>query len=614
MLQKIILITLVTLLFNQQLRAQKLPAYRTQKEVQLMLANRKVNTPNAFGKAGFDMPSKVRYPGEFEESQAICISWSEETDNQGNVITVDTTSDYAFVSAQLAKYISDELPVWIRIPKAIDSLKVLGMMNTLGWPLTQNYKFIVTSMDAWWMRDYGPNGIYWGDHDSLAFVDLKYYDGRDLDNVFPKTLASIMGIRNYESTLYAEGGNLMADGFGQVFFSDIMNIANEQQLGWDSLETMDTIANLFGATKNINLRALECDGGTGHIDLYTKLIDEQTLLVMQYPTVVTAIDKKIIEDNYQLMTTLKSTYNRPFRIVRFDMPTGNNGSYNRKSCSQINADARTYLNGITLNKTYLYPSYSDAIDGNKAQTKAATERYQKYMPGYKIIPIDARVVSPAGGSIHCITMQIPANNPVLFWHPSIDGFTNITTAYPIEAKITNHSGIASAKCLWRKRGSLYWDSIMLTPEANNMFKGNIIPGALTENDTLDYYLIATTNNGKTAVKPITAPDGFYTIQFKGYATGIADMEVKAKNYVYQSYPNPANNNITIPYQLITQSTVEIKVMDITGKEINRFVVPNQNEGLHQLDVNTDLYSNGLYFYSFTTNGIRVDTRKFVVKH
>jgi hypothetical protein len=36
------------------------------------------------------------------------------------------------------------------------------------------------------MRDYGPNGVYWGDKDSLAFIDLKYYDGRDKDDMFPK--------------------------------------------------------------------------------------------------------------------------------------------------------------------------------------------------------------------------------------------------------------------------------------------------------------------------------------------------------------------------------------------------------------------------------------------
>jgi agmatine deiminase len=244
---------------------------------------------------------------------------------------------------------------------------------------------------------------------------------------------------------------------------------------------------------------------------------------MEYPTTITAQDKKIIEDNYQYLTTLKSTYNRPFRIIRFPTPTGDNGTYNLKSCAQVNSDARTYINGITLNKTYLYPTYSNDVNGNKTQTAESVRMYQKYMPGYKVIPIDARAVSPGGGSIHCITMQIPADNPVLFWHPTVDGYQSMQTSYVIQAKITNRSGIASAECKWKKRGTNTWNTLTLAAGADDMFTGNLTPGTITETDTIDYYLTATTNNGKTAVKPITAPDGFYTMQFKGYPTGTNEV-------------------------------------------------------------------------------------------
>ncbi len=592
----------------------KLPAYRTEKERELMLQNRKVNNPPVFGKADISLPTNIRYPGEFEESQAVCISWSCDYDNNGNITGVDTTSEYGFISAQLAKYISDELPVWIRIPFASDSLRILGKMNTLGWPLTQNYRFFVTTGDDWWMRDYGPNGIYWGDKDSLAFIDLKYYEGRNFDNDFPKTLAAAMGIPNYETTLNGEGGNLMADGFGRVFFSNVMDQANSVINGWDSTQTIDSLSKLFGASHPINLRTLECDGGTGHIDLYTKLVDEQTLFVMEYPSVVTAQDKKIIEDNYQYLTTLKTTYNRPFRIIRVPMPTNDNGTITRKTCNQIDADARTFVNGITLNKTYLYPSYSNDVNGNKQQTKDATALFQKHMPGYKVIPIDARAASPAGGSIHCITMQIPADNPVLFWHPSIDGYGAIAPSFPIEAKITNRSGIAVATCIWRKRGSNIWNPAHLTMDSTGIFRGNIVPGALTTSDTIDYYLEAITNNGKIATKPITAPEGYYTIQFAGYNTGTNELAVKAKNHVFAAYPNPANTELTIPFQLIQNANISISLMDITGKEIMQINKNNIPAGLQHESIDTYAIPNGLYFYSLTVNGERIDSRKIIIKH
>ena len=597
-----------------QYPAHKLPAYRTQHEIQLMLNNRKLTPNGGFGKTGVVMPGKVRYPGEFEESQAVCISWNYEYDNNWNVIGVDTSTEYGYISAQLTKYISDELPVWIRITTAADSTKILAKMANLGWPLTNNYHFMITPGDDWWMRDFGPNGIYWGDADSLAFVDVKYYDGRDLDNDFPKAVASYLGVRNIVSALNAEGGNLMSDGFGRVFLSDVVDEANEFILGWDSTQTIDTLSALFGATYPINLKQLKCDGGTGHIDLYTKLVDEQTLFVMEYPSIITATDKKIIEDNYQYLTTLRTTYNRPFRIIRFPMPTGDNGTYNLKSCSQINSDARTYINGITLNKTFIYPSYSDSVTGNQAQTAEATALFQKHMPGYKVIPIDARAASPGGGSIHCITMQIPADNPVLFWHPTIDGFAAIQTSYAIEAKITNRSGIASAVCKWRLRNTGTWNTVSLAADAQGVFRGTIIPGALTINDTLDYFLEAVTNNGKTAVKPITAPEGYYTLQFKGYSTGLTNELITAKNHLFAPFPNPATDELTLTYQTLTKSNSTFSITDITGKEVLLVTKPTTFAGLQSQVIDVRGLNSGLYFCTLILNGERIDTRKFIIKH
>jgi agmatine deiminase len=607
-----IFLTLAVLsLLPSALIAQYHPAYKTSHERSTQLRMNEKNTQ--WFKTGVTMPGKVRYPGEFEESQAVCISWSYDYDNIGNITDIDTSSEFAWVSAQLAKYISDELPVFIRIKSASDSLAIKQMMETLGWSLTHNYAFIVAPIDDWWMRDFGPNGIYWGNGDSLAFVDLKYYDGRDNDNNFPQMVAKKLNARNIKTRLYAEGGNLMTDGFGKLFFSDVVNLANTEAFGWDSIQSLDTLAALFGATENINLVALECDGGTGHIDLYTKLVDEQTILAMQYPDEVTARDKRIIEDNYQLMTRLKSTYNRPFRIVRFPMPTGDNGTYNRRTCSAIEADARTFLNGITLNKTYLYPSYSNETDGNIAQTKEATTLYQKWLPGYKVIPIDARSVSPGGGSIHCITMQIPAENPVLFWHPSIDGYNDIRPSYPIEARITNRSGIATAMCKWKKRSDNNWQTVNLTfNETSGLFTGTLVPGNILATDTIDYYLEATANNGKTAVKPIAAPQGFYSITFTPYPTGNNEL-VLPKNHLFQAYPNPANQIIHIPYQLVYSGNITLMLKDVTGKELLELKEYKQ-AGNHVTEIPTHKLAAGVYFYSLEFNNEIIDTRKVLIKH
>jgi agmatine/peptidylarginine deiminase len=606
----------------QNIRQFKLPAARTLKEKQLLLQQHPLPDQNMFSKTGFQMPANVRYPGEFEESQAILISWSPDWDNLGNVIGVDTYSVYGWISAQCAKYISDELPVWIRVPFAKDTIAVKAWMNNLGWPLIKNYRFFVLPEDDWWARDFGPNGIYYGSKDSVGFIDLKYYSGRDKDDKCPLYLSQKLGYQNFASTLNGEGGNLMSDGFGKIFFSSVFIEANSSPSNhspaWSKQRTLDTIHNLFNDTGLINLNKLNCDGGTGHIDLYVKLMDEQTMFVAKYPDTVTSPDKKIIEDNYQYLTTLKSIYNRPYRIYRIPDPTKDDGTY-YTTCDSMDYDARTFINGVTANKLFLYPSYSDEVDGNQSQTAEVTALYQKLLPGYKVIPIDSRNITTngGGGAIHCITMQIPAENPVLFWHPSIDGKQPIQSSYHIVAKISNHNGIANAKCYWRKRHDGHYTSFNLTDSAG-YFIGDIQPGTLTTQDWFIYYLSATTNDGKTAVKPISAPEGYYQVYFTdstdNLTLGVNNLDrITEKNYLFGAYPNPASNTFVIPFDLIENASIKIIITDILGKEMFTITKNNLQAGMYKEAIDASNFNNGVYFYSMIVNGIKISTRKLIIQ-
>ncbi|MES2691724.1 MAG: agmatine deiminase family protein [Bacteroidota bacterium] len=593
--------------------AGKLPAYRTEAEKQLSIARARQKASNALAKAS-SLPSNIRYPGEFEESQSVVISWSYDYDGTGNVTGADVTSEYAEVSANLAAEIQKVVPVIIRVTLPADSTAIKEYMVQRSTPLT-NYEFMVALGEDWWTRDFGPNGIYYGDHDSLGFIDLKYYDGRDHDNAFPIAFAKKTGKPNYISSMHAEGGNLMADGFGGIFFSDVITTVNNdidyRSPVWTKQQTLDSTTALFAGKQLFNLKTLLCDGGTGHIDLYVKMIDEQTIMASQYPDEITAVDKQRIEDNLQLIASKKSTYNRPFRIYRIPHPTDDNGKHTNKTCPQINEDARTFVNGLSINDTYIMPSYSDKQSGNVAQTEEAKTLMRKIMPGYKVVDIDSRLLSVLGGEIHCITMQVPAENPVLFWHPSVDGYyPEIKNAFHIIAKITNRSGIATARCMWRVKGQAGFQAIDLA-DSSGYFKGDIQAGNLTATDEIEYYITATTNNGKTATKPLNvANGGYYNIHFM-MRSGVDDHLVQAKNYLFNAYPNPASTKVFIPFYSERQAKALITITDITGKQV-KTLETLANTGLNEAEVNTDDLNNGIYFYTYTTDGNVIATRKFTV--
>lgn len=586
----------------------KLPAQRTEKELSLLQqkAQNKTNITYPINQ----YPASVVVPGEYEESQAACISWSYDYDNNGNPTVVDTFSEYGWISEQLANAIQPECPVWIRVKSAGDSVILKRYMASQGTPL-YNCRFFVAPVDDWWIRDYGPIGFYYGAQDSLGFLDLKYYDGRDRDDVFPDTLANAIGISNYKTTMYAEGGNIMTDGWGKFFFSDVITSVNTdasyQSPPWTLNQTLDSLKRYFGAPELVKLKSLKCDGGTGHIDLYLKMIDEQNLMVMQLPGEVTALDKQLIEDNLQTIKTFNCTYNRPFHVYRIPMPTKDNGTI-PKTCAMLNADARTYVNGLTLNKTFIYPTYSDNVDGNSAQDAEVEVYLKKIMPGYKMVGIDSRVISTGGGELHCITMQIPADNPIHLWHPSIEGYQPLQSKYHIVVKATNKSGMASVKCMWRKKGGSSYTALSLT-DSSGYYIGDIPGTGFVASDEIQYYISASSNNGKSISKPIVAPNGMY-IFFFTQRTGIDPVEVVAKNHLFAVSPNPVNGEATLQYQLVKSGFVQILVTDVTGRVMDSRSLQS-TEGVHSMSLSAQGFAAGIYFCTLLVDGEAVITRRFI---
>ncbi len=598
----------------QTQRPAKKPAYQTAQEKAM---RNPAKNENLFKRnLNKMMPLGIISPGEFEESQAVAISWSFDYDINGNPSGMDITSVYADVSAQLANAIQQECTVWIKVLKNSDTTLIKNNMVTRGMPLT-NYKFIVNNGDDWWTRDYGPMAFYSKNLDSIGFVDMKYYDGRDNDNLFPSQLAAAMGYENYETTLNAEGGNLMADGFGRLFYSDVIPSINAEvgvhTSPWSTQQTNDTLLNLFNTTNLTNLVSLKCDGGTGHIDLYVKLIDEQSLIVARYPSEITANDKKIIEDNYQYLSTLKSTYNRPFRIIRVEHPTDDNGLHTNKSCAQLNNDARNFINGLTVNGSFIFPSYYDGFTGNAEQHKRIMAFYKQTFPGYKIVPIDSRELSPLGGAIHCITMQIPVENPIRFWHPSVDGIVPALSKYHIIAKIDNKSGVKEASCYWVKNNASTWNKISLI-DSSGYWVGDIDNANLQGSDSLYYYLEAKSNNNKTSYKPLNAmKGGYYQMKLK-YATGIETNTIESKNHLFTAWPNPAAESVTIAFKLVRTENVKVIIRDINGKVVHSQDMPQSAEGLHQFELNTSQFATGLYLYQLLLDEVPLMSKKLIIQN
>jgi len=84
----------------------------------------------------------------------------------------------------------------------------------------------------------------------------------------------------------------------------------------------------------------------------------------------------------------------------------------------------------------------------------------------------------------------------------------------------------------------------------------------------------------------------------------------SNNFRLYSNPNPFHTNTQIYYELKNTAfkTIEIRITDVSGKEIDRFV-SDKNE--HSFTIHGENFQSGLYFYSLIVDGQTWKTEKFI---
>ncbi|HTB32174.1 MAG TPA: T9SS type A sorting domain-containing protein, partial [Bacteroidia bacterium] len=93
-------------------------------------------------------------------------------------------------------------------------------------------------------------------------------------------------------------------------------------------------------------------------------------------------------------------------------------------------------------------------------------------------------------------------------------------------------------------------------------------------------------------------------------TGINSINTSGLS-VAQNYPNPFNKTTQITYTLTKSSDVTFSVYDMTGRVLVNNVYTNSTPGKHEINLNANTFSPGVYFYTFNVNGSTV-TKKMVI--
>lgn len=91
-----------------------------------------------------------------------------------------------------------------------------------------------------------------------------------------------------------------------------------------------------------------------------------------------------------------------------------------------------------------------------------------------------------------------------------------------------------------------------------------------------------------------------------------NKEFKNFSYkLYQNYPNPANPNTVIRFELSKETNVSLELYNSLGQKIITLYEGNLLAGTHEVELNGDNLSTGVYFYVLKA-GEFIETKKMMI--
>lgn len=96
------------------------------------------------------------------------------------------------------------------------------------------------------------------------------------------------------------------------------------------------------------------------------------------------------------------------------------------------------------------------------------------------------------------------------------------------------------------------------------------------------------------------------------SNGQISSEVPATFGLKQNYPNPFNPTTQIKYDIAKASYVAVKVFDVLGNEVATVFNGNLAAGKYSADFNASNLATGIYFYSLSVDGQKIDTKKMIL--
>lgn len=347
------------------------------------------------------MNNTLRLPAEWEASQAILMAWPHEGTDWAHMLD-DIRRCYADIIAAAAA----RAKVILIGPEEPDE-KYMPVGE-----LRDNIIFFNIPTNDTWTRDYGAITCVRTDKEGNQVFEVNDFMFNGWGLKFASDCDNLATLRLFENGVFAgirinrlgfvlEGGSIESDGNGTMLTTaDCLLSPNRNgDLNLEQVEArlkeMFNLHTVLWLTKG----ALEGDDTDGHIDTLARLAPPGDVIFYTGCHDEADSHYECLKAMYDELRKLRTADGRPFNLIELPLP---DAIYDPDDEIRLPA---TYANFLILNGAVLLPVYNQPMKDLMAQmaVKAA-------MPDYDVVPIDCRALIRQHGSLHCATMQFPANS------------------------------------------------------------------------------------------------------------------------------------------------------------------------------------------------------------
>jgi agmatine deiminase len=344
--------------------------------------------------------SKYYLPAEWHKQYAVQITWphaNTDWQDHGNLTTIQqyfVTLAEAILNYQNLIIVADNLSVKQNIEQLLNK------------NYNFNYNIYIAPTNDTWARDHSAITLVNQDktHKNLILdFEFNAWGGKfnfEHDNLITGNIYKQHAFNDYEYKKYnyiLEGGSIDTDGLGTVLTTKSCILNTNRNHGLSDEQKISKLKEYLNITNLIVLHNsfLYGDDTDGHIDMIARFCNENTI-------VYTACDDpnnlnyEHLQKLEQELKEIEKYLQREINLVPLYIPSM---IYNHEQ----ELLPASYVNFLIINNAVLVPTYNDS-----KYDELALNTFKKLFPNRDIIGIDSVIAIKQGGSLHCLTMQIPS--------------------------------------------------------------------------------------------------------------------------------------------------------------------------------------------------------------